>query len=425
LLREPWLAFNRALTCRTLEHQMCRPRVDRPAYEPAPGSLLYVAASSLPYVTSGYTTRTHEVIRALRDAGAAVHAHTRPGYPWDRKDRSCDAQGDQTVFDDVVYRHSQAPANNRPALLYALQAAPVIAAAAARHRVAIIHAASNHVNALPALLAARRLGIPFQYEMRGLWELTRISRMPEYEDSQSYKQGLLLEGLVARHADRLFVISEQLGSYARENWGLPADRIALLPNCIDPARVLPADPRQVEPNTIGYGGSLIVYEGLDTLIDAVDVLVKRGTDVRVNLVGDGEARGQLEAQVLRLGLSGHIRFHGRVAPDAAREILARCALVCLPRKPFQVCEIVPPIKLVEALAMGKPVIVSDLPVLRDELGENPAGWLFKAGDTADLARVIEMALVDRAALTAIGARARHYATTKRRWQDFVGQLSES
>jgi glycosyltransferase involved in cell wall biosynthesis len=188
---------------------------------------------------------------------------------------------------------------------------------------------------------------------------------------------------------------------------------------------VPADPRQVEPNTIGYAGSLIVYEGLDTLIDAVDVLVKRGTDVRVNIVGDGEARGQLEAQVLRLGLSGHIRFHGRVAPDAAREILARCALVCLPRKPFQVCEIVPPIKLVEALAMGKPVIVSDLPVLRDELGENPAGWLFKAGDTADLARVIEMALVDRAALTAIGARARHYATTKRRWQDFVGQLSES
>jgi glycosyltransferase involved in cell wall biosynthesis len=286
----------------------------------------------------------------------------------------------------------------------------------------LIHAASNHVNALPALLAARRLGIPFHYEMRGLWELTRISRMPEYADSQSYKQGLLLEGLVARHADRLFVISEQLGSYARENWGLPADRIALLPNCIDPARVVPADPGQVEPNTIGYGGSLIVYEGLDTLVDAVDRLVRNGTNVRVNVVGDGEARAQLEAQVLRLGLSGHIRFHGRVAPDSAREILARCALVCLPRKPFKVCEIVPPIKLVEALAMGKPVIVSDLPVLRDELGESPAGWFFRPGDAADLARVIEIALGDRAALAANGTRARHYATTKRRWEDFVGEL---
>jgi len=51
--------------------------------------------------------------------------------------------------------------NNRPVLQYALQAAPVVADMAKRHRVARIHAASNHVNALPALLAARRLGIPF------------------------------------------------------------------------------------------------------------------------------------------------------------------------------------------------------------------------------------------------------------------------
>ncbi len=49
------------------------------------------------------------------------------------------------------------------------------------------------------------------------------------------------------------------------------------------------------------------------------------------------------------------------------------ALVCLPRKPFEVCRIVPPIKLVEALAMAKPVIVPDLPVFRDELGNSGSG----------------------------------------------------
>jgi len=260
---EPWLALNRVLTFHALKWRL-RQRASQAKYAPDPASVLYVAASALPYHTSGYTTRTHEVIRALGAAGARVHVLTRPGYPWDRKDRQQDAGGDETTVDDVRYLHADRPFNNRPVLHYALQAARVAAEVAAHQRVAVIHAASNHVNALPALLAARQLGIPFQYEMRGLWELTRISRMPEYENSQAYKQGLQLEGLVARHADKLFVISEQLGNYAREHWGVDGHRMELLPNCVSPERFTVADAREVEPQSIGYAGSLIGYEGLDT-----------------------------------------------------------------------------------------------------------------------------------------------------------------
>ena len=417
-LSEPWLAFNRVLTVHTPGRHVRR-KSRGPAYAPLPGSLLYVAASALPYHTSGYTTRTHEVACALRDLEPNVHVMTRPGYPWDRKDRASDAQRLETWIGEVRYQHAKGPANNRPVLQYALQAAKVVAEEAARHRVAVIHAASNHVNALPALLAARQLGIPFQYEMRGLWELTRISRQPAYEGSQAYKQGLQLEALVARHADRLFVISEQLGNYVQSNWGVDPESIALLPNCIDPARITPAEVAQAEPNTIGYAGSLIGYEGLDTLVDAVDALARRWAVVRVNIVGDGEARGQLEAQVRRLGLADRIRFFGKMPPDAAREIVSRCALVCIPRKPFKVCQIVPPIKLVEALAMAKPVIVPDLPVFRDELGNSGSGWFFRAGDAQDLARVIEQALQDETALAVAGQKARMHAVTQRSWRDHV------
>lgn len=417
-LAESWLALNRLVTFYALQWRLGQ-RARQVKYVPDPASMLYVAASALPYHTSGYTTRTHEVIRALGAAGARVHVLTRPGYPWDRKDRQQDAGGDETTVDEVRYLHVNHPLNNRPVLHYALQAAQVVAEVAARQRVAVIHAASNHVNALPALLAARWLGIPFQYEMRGLWELTRISRMPEYEGSQAYKQGLQLEGLVARHADKLFVISEQLGNYVRERWGVDAKRMALLPNCVSPERFAVTDACEVEPQSIGYAGSLIGYEGLDTLIEAVDRLTKEGHPVRVHIIGDGEARVQLEAQVQRLGLAGRINFLGKLPPAAAREALARCAVVCIPRKPFKVCEIVPPIKLVEALAMGKPVIVPDLPVFRDEMGDAPAGWFFRAGDAADLARVIQTALADRATLSGMGGLARTYAVTKRSWDLFV------
>lgn len=418
LVSEPFLALNRWITVRALEHKAKQRARATPSVADS-GGMLYVAASALPYHTSGYTTRTHEVIRALASAGGRVHALTRPGYPGDRFDRHSDAGGEETQVGDVRYLHAASPANNRPALLYALQAAPIVAQWAKRHKVSVIHAASNHVNALPALLAARQLGIPFQYEMRGLWELSRISRLPQYEGKQGFKQGLQLEGLVARHADKVFVISEQLGRFARERWGIEKERMFLLPNCVDPEKFAATAHQDIEAGTIGYAGSLVAYEGLDTLIDAIGRLTRQGHPVKVNIIGDGEVRAALEAQVQSLGLSTQIRFLGRMSPDNAQQTLSRCSVVCIPRKPFKVCEIVPPIKLVEALAMGKPVIVPDLPVFRDEMGANPAGWFFKAGDSADLARVIETALADREALTAFSGRAREYATTQRCWRDFV------
>lgn len=417
-LSESWLALSRQLTVHVLKSRV-RVRARRLTYEPDPNSLLYVAASALPYLTTGYTTRTHEVIRALSATGANVQVLTRPGYPWDRKDRQMDAHHNETLVGDIRYQHATRPYNNRPVLLYALQAASVVAEIAMRKRVAVIHAASNHTNALPALLAARKLGIPFQYEMRGLWELTRVSRMPEFEGSQSYFQGLELEGLVASQADRLFVISEALGNYVCEHWGVTPERMDLLPNCVDPNLFVAADPLTVDADTIGYAGALIGYEGLDTLIDAVDALARAGNPVKLTIMGDGEARPELENQVQRLGLSDRVRFLGRVSPDAVREKLSRCALVCIPRKPFKVCEIVPPIKLVEALAMGKPVIIPDLPVFRDEMGPSPAGWFFRAGDVADLARVIAAALADRRVLLEYSALAREYAVTKRCWSNFA------
>lgn len=421
---EPWLTLSRQVTCRVLAQQLRTTAAVQPAYVPRSRSLLYVAASTRPYHISGYTTRTHEVIQALREAEIQVYAHTRPGYPWDRKDRLCDTTETETAVNHVRYYHAKYPANNRPVLLYALQGAKTVVESSQRHRVAAIHAASNHVNALPALLAARRLGIPFHYELRGLWELTRISRQPDFKDSQAYQQGLALEALVARHADQLFVISEQLGCYAQNNWSISPERIKLLPNCVNPETFPVADSALVEPDVIGYAGSLIVYEGLDTLLEAVAILADQGKVVQVRIAGDGEARPELEALARRLRLGQQVQFLGRILPNQVQAMIARCALVCIPRKPYTVCEIVPPIKLVEALAMGKPVIVPDLPVFRDEMGNQPAGWFFQAGNVKDLARVAAEALAHPDHLGSLGLQARNYVVSQRNWQKFVAPIAE-
>lgn len=415
--------LHRSLTLRSLSRRLSGEADAQAHYRPVPSRLLYVAASCLPYHISGYTTRTHEILSALKAAGADLRVFTRTGYPWDRADRLGEPARESTLVDAVLYEHERQPRNNCFTAIYAARAAKVIARYARRHRVARVHAASNHVNALPALIAARRLGIPFQYEMRGLWELTRASRMPGFEYSHKYRLGLELEGLVACHADRVFVISEQLGRYAQTLWSIAPERLYLLPNCVDGERIKPDPATAVAPGCIGYAGSLMGYEGLDTLIGAMSLLVRQGRDARLRIIGDGEARAELEALTGRLGLQNHIRFFGRLAPGEARACLGACSLVCIPRKPFEVCKVVPPIKLAEALALSKPVVVPDLPVFRDELGPQPAGWFFRAGDAQSLAETLAQALENPTRLAEKGAQGRQWVLERRQWRHFTDSIT--
>lgn len=414
-MQNPFSRLHSCLTVRLLQLLLHRAKPERPA-TPVPERILYVAASCLPYHISGYTSRTHELICALKEGGADLRVVTRTGYPWDRRDSLCLPETESTLRDGICYVHARTPRNNRFTAIYAAQAATVLERYARQEGMARIHAASNHVNALPALLAARRLGIPFQYEMRGLWELTRIARQPAFAQSHNFKLGLALEGFVATHADRVFVISAQLGRYAREHWGIPEDRLHLLPNCVDAGRIRPAH-LPAEPLTIGYAGSLINYEGLDTLLHALRQLRQSGMAARLEIVGHGEAREGLERLTTELGLDDAVHFYGRLSPEDARAHLSRCTLVCIPRRPFTVCEIIPPLKLAEAMALEKPVIVPDLPLFRDEAGE--AGWFFRPGDAAHLAQVLAAAFGDPERCATMARKGRERIISCRQWRQFV------
>ena len=416
----------------------------RQEFQPQPGNFLYVPASCLPFHISGYTTRTHEILKNLQAAcdksgNRKLFVLTRTGYPWDRKDALSHPAKEDTfnILDGIRYDHLREPKNNSLTVFYAEAAAKEFEKYIIEHKISCVHAASNHVNALPALIAARRLGIPFQYEMRGLWELTRISRCPEFAKSHNFKLGLDLEAFVAVHADRVFAISNQLSLYIQKNWGVKAKNIALLPNCADIERIKPSDNVIVENDrdkeqksdtvTIVYAGSLIVYEGIQTLLKAMSVLVyEKHKPVRLDILGDGEYRKNLEAMASELKLDSYVRFLGRVSPEEAKRRQDSCGLVCIPREPFEVCQIVPPIKMVEAMAKEKCVIVPDLPVFRDELGEgepDSSGCIFfKSGDSEDLARVLEENIFDKEGLAEKGRRARQYVIKHRQWNQYAGEV---
>lgn len=503
---------------------------------PKKENFLYVPASCLPYHISGYTNRTHEILKALTNAigdisrtniettnsyenvssnttnhkflDGKIFVLTRTGYPWDRKDSLVypEAGKDYNILDGIRYDHLKTPKNSKLTALYAEEASLEFEKYIVKKHISCVHAASNHVNALPALIAAKRLGISFQYEMRGLWELTRISRQPEFAKSHNFKLGLDLEAFVAKHADRVFVISNQLSLYIQKNWGIPKEKIFLLPNCADVDKLKPDT--SIEENSkeksdltiedcdtesallskdlsslssdanneknsenfinatskivIGYAGSLIVYEGLQTLLKAMDILVNRkNMNIHLNIIGDGEYRNTLEELARSLGLNNNVTFFGRLSPLEAKNKQDECSLICIPREPFEVCQIVPPIKLVEAMAKGKCVVVPDLPVFVDELSivdnvtnnkaldsnslsisnsnsessskvgsakqlsleelsNNDSGCIFfRSGNFENLAEVLANHLSNLDELVKRGIKAREYAIKNRQWKMFV------
>lgn len=392
----------------------------RAGYAPIRGRLLYVAQSARPYDINGYTARTHELLRALQEDGD-VHVCTRCGYPWDRHREASPAREDgffSTLVDTVRYLHLPAPRNNSLTAIYAGRAARSLEALCRKIRPAVIHAASNHVNALPALIVAKHLGIPFQYEIRGLWELSRLANNPNYRRSHNLQLGLDLEALVARHADRVFVISEELAQYAKEHWRIEENRLVLLPNCVNPERFT------VEERTkqghrhpiLGYAGSLVAYEGLDVLLHALKLME---SPPRLEIVGDGAARASLEALASYLGLLDTVVFFGRVSPGEAIRKLKSWDMVCLPRRADMVCRLIPPLKLVEAMAMGKAILVPDLPLFRAET-EN-LGNFFEPGNPQSMAQVLANLLQGRD-WARQGSKNRQYVLERRLWRHFVPQI---
>ncbi len=409
------------------------PRSARPAYEPEARSVVMVTASSLPHHVTGYTTRTHNLIRAIGDAGWNVAATTRPGYPWDRSDAR-EVAGDARHYqvDRIAYARLPGPAANSVGFdRYHGEAQDAVLSRLGACRAAIVHAASNYANGLPALAAARRAGVPFVYEVRGLWELTAATKHGLGVANQRFDLMRDMERLVAAEADAVLVIAGTLKDELVER-GIDPAKIAIVPNCVDTKNFHPR-PRSAEATAkyglggrfvIGFIGSIVAYEGLDDLVEATASLVARGLDPLLLIVGEGDAAAAVRQRARDLGIADRLVMPGRVPPDAVPDIYSAIDLAVFPRKPSRVTEIVSPLKPLEAMAMGKPVIASSVAALADMVDDGRTGLLFEKGSVPALAAAIERLARDPALAAGLAESGRRHVAAHRSWRAAAAVVSE-
>ncbi len=218
---------------------------------------------------------------------------------------------------------------------------------------------------------ARKIGVPFVFEVRDLWPESLVAaggrRGPLY-----WLLERVANTLYAR-ADLIIVLAEGVREYLAER-GIPRDKLVFVPNGVDPAMFGGVEPAAARDNrdrfTLVYAGAHGPANGLEAVLDAAEQL-RDEPRVRFLLVGGGPAKEGLRADARRRGLAA-VEFHDPI-PKAEIPALFREAdagLMILRDAPLFAFG-VSPNKLFDYLAAG-------LPVVNNVPGE-VAGWVERSG----------------------------------------------
>lgn len=403
--------------------------------------VLHVLTNSLPHTQSGYSLRTHRILTALRGAGIDSVALTRTGYP---VMLGKPFATDEDVVDGIRYVRTlprRLPRTQEDRLQAEVERALELVAEFRPH---VIHATTNYFNALVAQAVSAATGVPWILEVRGLMEKTWIASHADDQEqrraaaSEKARTVALREAELASAAGAVVTLSDTMVAELADR-GIEAGAVTVVPNGVDDAlldeHLTVADAREAVGLEARHGAflvgavsALIDYEGFDTLLRAAATLREDPrTDpslrdgLQVVLAGDGTAAAGLRALAEELGIGDRVTMPGRVPREDARNWVQALDVVVVPRHDLEVARTVTPQKPVEAMALARPVIVSDLTALRETVTDsagNCVGALVPAGDHPALAERIHALWADPARRARMAADGTALAA-ERTWPELV------
>lgn len=355
------------------------------------GRVLFACHFSGKFNLNGYTVRTADIANALVNKGVTVKALTRLGYPWDSGESNIDRTIQYSKFRGLQYVHRYDPyqlitgAHSRYIGAYAEYLEDV----AKKKNISVIHAHSNYLNGLAAQKVCSVNGWLSVYEVRGLWHLSRASQESGYLDSEHFKFCEHMEIKAALMCDQVVTLNAPLKAWMCER-GVPAEKISIVPNGTRQPDTQISSRNSSETPVIGYAGALTAYEGIDDTLKALAILKAKGQQVMFQIAGHGDHETVLRSLADRLGISDSVDFLGEISAKQMNQFYQQVDIVVLARKNLPVNQLVPPLKLVEALAHGKAVIISNLPPLTDIMGSETLGLITDPNNPQALSEAISV-----------------------------------
>ena len=387
--------------------------------------ILHILDHSIP-LHSGYTFRTAAILREQRALG------------WETFHLSSPKQGVTAAMveevDGLTFHRTSLPppAPSGVAELRQMRAVQARIEELARElRPDVLHAHSPVLNAIPAIRAGKKLGIPVVYEIRAFWEDAAVDHGTTTEGSVRYRVTRALETWALKRIDHAFTICEGL-RHDIVGRGIAQTKVTVIPNAVDVEGFQlsgAADPvlrRQLGlegATVLGFVGSFYAYEGLDLLLDAFPALLEKRPELRLLLVGGGPQDANLKAQAQRLGVADKLIFTGRVPHSEVSRYYDQIDLLVYPRHSMRLTELVTPLKPLEAMAQGRLFVASDVGGHRELIRDGETGTLFKAGSADALAEAVLDMLDHRERWPAMRAAGRHFVEDVRNWKNSVANYA--
>ncbi|MCQ8180323.1 glycosyltransferase, exosortase A system-associated [Methylomonas sp. SURF-1] len=295
----------------------------------------------------------------------------------------------------------------------------------------VLHAHSPALNGLAALRLAKKYRLPLVYECRAFWEDAAVDHGTTQEASVRYRLTRYLETYVFKNADAVTTICEGLRGDIIGR-GIAADKITVIPNAVDLDKFScgeSADPDLLQHLglrdriVLGFIGSFYAYEGLLLLLDALPEIAKHQPNVRLLLVGGGPQQTQIAEKIAALGLQEWVVMPGRVSHDQIQSYYNLVDIFIYPRLSMRLTDLVTPLKPLEAMAQGRVVIASDVGGHKELILDKETGYLFRAGDSVDLAKTV-INVINLGNIEKIRADARSFVEQERSWSKSVARYSE-
>jgi glycosyltransferase involved in cell wall biosynthesis len=251
----------------------------------------------------------------------------------------------------------------------------------------------------------------------------------DFPDLDVYIKPKFVSRYSVRNADAVLVVSEYLKEVAL-SYGADESRVFYVPNGVDVGEFGPEKAGSRLKELVGerkkvlYAGSL---QDLRSLIAAAEIVVKERPDVSFIILGEGQLRGSTAKdwaeRVRKQGLSPFFHFLGRLPRGEMPEMMAE-ADVCVEsmddRPYFRAAQ---PIKVLEYMASGRPVVAPDLTGIRGMVADGRDGLLFSPGDDRGFADRILRAL-DPEEGRRLGVAARRKVEREFTWERSVGALED-
>jgi glycosyltransferase involved in cell wall biosynthesis len=294
-----------------------------------------------------------------------------------------------------------------------------------RHRYSLVQIKDNYFGALVAIAAAKLFGVPVFYWLaypHGEASLyaarSGVARYRWIYRWRGAAQRFLLYRIIMPACEHVFVQSEQMRRDVAAE-GIPLDFMTAVPSSLNlrdiDAMAGGAQDEPCGPPTVVYLGTLLRERQLDFIVRAHALVVASLPDAQLKFVGSGWMPNDeqlLRREAERLGIPGNVTITGWLPMREAWGHVRRASLCVSPYLPVPILRSTSPTKLIEYMALGKPVVANDHPEQADVLRASEAG-LVCAWDEREFAAAIVGLLTDPERCERMGAAGRRYVAEHR------------